>query len=87
MIQNSRNWKPKTKKVNYYLGLDLGSSSIKVALVEVDSGKSIGVVQEPKEEKVTTQYQKLSGPKITGQKIDLTQFNKPKKKTENKMMR
>jgi len=32
-------------------------------------------------ETVTTQYQKLSGPKMTGQKIDLSQFNKPKKKT------
>jgi translation initiation factor IF-2 len=28
----------------------------------------------------TTQYKKLSGPKIMGDKIDLTQFNKPKKK-------
>lgn len=34
----------------YYLGIDLGSSSIKVALVEVKTGKSLGVVQEPKEE-------------------------------------
>ena len=34
----------------YYLGLDIGSSSIKAALVEISSGKSIGVVQEPKEE-------------------------------------
>lgn len=34
----------------YYLGLDIGSSSIKVALVEVESGKSLGVVQEPGEE-------------------------------------
>ena len=31
----------------YYLGLDIGSSSIKTALVEVKSGKSLGVVQEP----------------------------------------
>jgi translation initiation factor IF-2 len=30
----------------------------------------------------TTQYQSLSGPTLTGQKIDLTQFNKPKKKVE-----
>jgi translation initiation factor IF-2 len=30
----------------------------------------------------TTQYQNLSGPILTGQKIDLTQFNKPKKKVE-----
>lgn len=31
-------------------------------------------------EKLTTQYKKLSGPKITGDKIDLTKFQKPKKK-------
>ena len=36
--------------MNYYLGLDIGSSSIKAALVEVESGKNLGVVQEPKEE-------------------------------------
>jgi len=34
----------------YYLGLDIGSSSVKAALVEISSGKSIGVVQEPEEE-------------------------------------
>ncbi|GGZ93701.1 xylulokinase [Algibacter mikhailovii] len=34
----------------YYLGLDIGSSSIKAALVDIESGKSLGVVQEPKEE-------------------------------------
>jgi translation initiation factor IF-2 len=33
-------------------------------------------------EKITTKYKKLSGPKIMGDKIDLTQFNKPKKKKE-----
>lgn len=36
------------------------------------------------EEKVTTKYQKLTGPKATGQKIDLSQFEKPKKKKEDK---
>jgi translation initiation factor IF-2 len=36
------------------------------------------------DEKVATQYQKLSGPKISGNKIDLSQFNKPKKKKEDK---
>ena len=36
--------------MNYYLGLDIGSSWIKAALVEVETGKSLGVVQEPKEE-------------------------------------
>jgi len=34
----------------YYLGLDIGSSSIKAALVDSKTGKSIGVVNEPKEE-------------------------------------
>ncbi len=42
--------------------------------------------QEPviKEERVKTQYQKLTGPKIAGDKIDLSKFNKPKKKKEDK---
>ena len=34
----------------YYLGLDIGRSSIKVALVEASGGKSVLVVHEPKEE-------------------------------------
>lgn len=42
------------------------------------------VVEEtPSEEAHETQYQSLTGPKITGQKIDLTQFEKPKKKKED----
>ncbi|WP_445733721.1 translation initiation factor IF-2 [Mariniflexile sp.] len=36
------------------------------------------------EERVKTKYQVLSGPKIAGDKIDLSQFNKPKKKKEDK---
>ena len=38
--------------------------------------------EAPKEEKIKTQYQKLSGPKIMGDKIDLSKFNRPKKKKE-----
>ena len=38
--------------------------------------------EAPVEEAITTQYQKLSGTKLTGQTIDLSQFNKPKKKKE-----
>lgn len=34
------------------------------------------------EEAITTQYQKLSGATLTGQTIDLSQFEKPKKKKE-----
>ena len=36
------------------------------------------------DEQIVTQYQKLTGPKIAGEKIDLSQFNKPKKKKEEK---
>ena len=35
---------------------------------------------EPAEETLKTQYKKLTGPKIAGDKIDLSQFKKPKKK-------
>ncbi|MFB9078721.1 translation initiation factor IF-2 [Flavobacterium procerum] len=35
------------------------------------------------EETITTQYQKLTGTTLTGQTIDLSQFNKPKKKKED----
>ena len=38
--------------------------------------------ETPIEESITTQYQKLSGATLTGQTIDLSQFNKPKKKKE-----
>jgi translation initiation factor IF-2 len=38
--------------------------------------------EEVIDETHTTQYQALTGPVLTGQKIDLTQFNKPKKKKE-----
>ncbi|SHJ34902.1 xylulokinase [Arenibacter nanhaiticus] len=34
----------------YYLGLDIGSSSIKVALVAMATGKPVGVIQQPEEE-------------------------------------
>ncbi len=38
--------------------------------------------ETPEDESITTQYQKLSGATLTGQTIDLSQFNKPKKKKE-----
>jgi len=34
----------------YYLGIDLGSSSVKVGLVEKTSGKRVALVQQPKKE-------------------------------------
>lgn len=39
--------------------------------------------EEVGEVKIETQYQKLSGATFTGQKIDLSQFDKPKKKKED----
>ncbi|HEU4496493.1 MAG TPA: translation initiation factor IF-2 [Flavobacterium sp.] len=41
-----------------------------------------GGEQAASEEAIATQYQKLSGTTFTGQTIDLSQFNKPKKKKE-----
>ncbi|MDC6366513.1 MULTISPECIES: xylulokinase [Flavobacteriaceae] len=34
----------------YFLGLDIGSSSVKIGLTDSKTGKAIGVVQEPEEE-------------------------------------
>ena len=48
--------------------------------VEVKSETSS---DEAVDEKIETQYQKLSGATFTGQKIDLSQFEKPKKKKED----
>jgi translation initiation factor IF-2 len=44
--------------------------------------KNIGDEGEDEDDTVKTNYQKLSGTTFTGQKIDLSQFNKPKKKKE-----
>ncbi|CAM1370141.1 translation initiation factor IF-2 [Tenacibaculum soleae] len=46
---------------------------------EVKEEKAPEVTPETAE-KIKTQYKKLDGPKITGQKIDLKQFERPKKK-------
>jgi translation initiation factor IF-2 len=55
-----------------------------VAKKESKATKSEGKTSEEVqvEESITTQYQKLSGATLTGQTIDLSQFNKPKKKKE-----
>ncbi len=47
---------------------------------EVEAVKTADTPQV--EDAIATQYQKLSGAKLTGQTIDLSQFNKPKKKKE-----
>lgn len=44
----------------------------------------VNTEEKPAEsETLTTQYKKLTGPKIMGDKIDLSKFDKPKKKKEN----
>ncbi|MBU2997208.1 translation initiation factor IF-2 [Cellulophaga baltica] len=50
---------------------------------KTEAPKPVAEVEKPAEPKtLTTQYKKLTGPKITGDKIDLTKFEKPKKKKE-----
>ena len=56
----------------------------KVEEVNAPEPKKAEEATEPVEEKIETQYQKLSGPKIAGDKIDLTQFQKAKKPKEDK---
>jgi xylulokinase len=41
----------------YYIGLDIGSSSVKVALVNAQTGKQLVTLHEPAEEMVITAYQ------------------------------
>ena len=36
----------------YYIGFDLGSSSVKAALIETSTGKSVGITQFPEKEMV-----------------------------------
>ena len=48
----------------------------------VVKAKEVAEATEAPVEDFTTQYQKLSGATLTGQVIDLSQFNKPKKKKE-----
>ncbi len=52
--------------------------------VSEKDGKSDTEESSEGTEIIETQYQKLSGPKIAGDKIDLSKFKKPKKKEERK---
>jgi translation initiation factor IF-2 len=57
---------------------------VKEAKVELKAQKTVEKPAEKSSQdaKILTQYKKLGGPKLTGQKIDLKQFEKPKKKKE-----
>ena len=50
--------------------------------VEVNEPEPVEEITAENAEKLTTKYKKLDGPKITGQKIDLKQFEKSKKKKQ-----
>ncbi len=52
----------------------------KVETVKEEVAEKVDEETVVENKKLTTQYKKLSGPKITGDKIDLTKFQKPKKK-------
>jgi translation initiation factor IF-2 len=59
-------------------------SSQEAIKTTVSPPKSASIDEDkPVDESITTQYQKLSGATLTGQTIDLSQFNKPKKKKED----
>jgi translation initiation factor IF-2 len=81
--------KPKVKDEKYEKveKVEKGEDVEKVEKVEEVKAKkedSSAVKEVQADEKLKTQYQKLSGPTTTGKKIDLSQFNKPKKKKEEK---
>jgi translation initiation factor IF-2 len=69
--------KPAAKEISK----TIESESIIAQKVEVKPTEA-PIVEAPVDESITTQYQKLTGATLTGQTIDLSQFNKPKKKKE-----
>jgi translation initiation factor IF-2 len=70
----------KEKKVVEAPKAKIASTQKEAPITEVKIPKE--AVETPIED-FTTQYQKLSGATLTGQVIDLSQFNKPKKKKED----
>lgn len=74
------------KEVKPVVGIkEVKTEAVKeVAAVPKESVKAetVKTDEAPVDETITTQYQKLSGTTLTGQIIDLSQFNKPKKKKE-----
>ena len=49
---------------------------------EAPKAEATATPEQPADESITTQYVQLSGTTFTGKTIDLSQFNKPKKKKE-----
>lgn len=53
--------------------------------VNEETHTELEITTEPEIQMIETQYQKLDGPKITGEKIDLSKFNKPKSENKNQL--
>lgn len=74
------------KEVKPVIGIkEVKKEAVKEVAAEpqvVAKTEAVKVDEAPVDETITTQYQKLSGTTLTGQIIDLSQFNKPKKKKE-----
>ena len=74
------------KEVKPVVGIkEVKTEAVKEVAAEpkvVAKTEAVKVDEAPVDETITTQYQKLSGTTLTGQIIDLSQFNKPKKKKE-----
>ncbi len=85
-IADTQEEKPVEKKIEKPVKKEItakkkeASVTKKTSIVKEDTSidETKETVTEP--QAVKTQYKKLEGPKMTGQKIDLTQFAKPKKK-------
>ncbi|MFD2564068.1 translation initiation factor IF-2 [Aquimarina rubra] len=75
-------------KVAKVAAIDLEQKKASKPVEQQTPKKDTSVAQEPEAQaesvKVETQYKKLDGPNFTGQKIDLTKFQKPPKKKEDK---
>ncbi len=71
----------KKKQVEAKQPIQAKKEEVKVEKKETPKAKAEIVPELPPEE-VVTQYVQLTGATLTGQTIDLSQFNKPKKKTE-----
>ena len=87
---DSENEKPNKKETKPKEEVEKVAKVEKLEKLEKVSGKKEVPTDVAKDTVVTadetlkTQYKKLSGPTTTGKKIDLSQFNKPKKKKEDK---
>ena len=82
-VKSSETKVSKIKTVEKTIAKEKTAAPEKIEIEAVKPATPILEATPAVDETHTTQYQNLSGPTLTGQKIDLSQFNKPKKKVEN----